>query len=428
MSDFDYYEILGISKDADENQIKKAYRKMARKWHPDRNPDEAEKSGEMFKKIGESYEVLSDPNKRKIYDMHGKKGLEENGFDFDSSNLTEVLKEMFGMGSGMGQGMPGMPPGMFSGIGQGMPGMPPGMFSGMGEMHSGMGVDPRQEREMKKQKHVLVAECELTLEQIYSGKTITNDAKRNIYCESCDGTGSQDKKKKKCSECNGQGRVVKMRKIGPGFMQQQILPCEKCEATGECVDKLNKCKKCNGSGHTKERFSYTFVIPPGFDEDKIIIEDEGNEYEQYVRGDIIVVIKVSDHDVFERNVNPMIHISMKVELSLVDILCGFTKKFKFLDSKEYSIQSDETTMLNKMKIIKGKGMPYGDGEYGDLVVRFMLKKEKIPKLTKEQKTAIRDSFGGEPKEDIDSDTVLELEEMPHATSSRHEASPECCIM
>ena len=260
MTEIDYYEILEITRDADSDEIKKAYRKMALKFHPDRNQGDKE-AEEKFKQINEAYQVLSDDEKRRMYDRYGKEGVNNmggfGGFSggFDDINLGDIFESFFGGGG----------------------------FSGTSRKKS---VDP----------YPLDTETMVTLSFKEAVFGVSKELKYKIKkpCETCDGTGSKDKKKEKCSHCGGSGKFARRQ----GFMSY-IQTCSHCGGTGEIVK--NKCHDCHGAGFSEESIEVKFDIPKGVDTGlKIRLADKGNISKTGEKGDLYVNIRVKEDKHFVR--------------------------------------------------------------------------------------------------------------------------------
>ena len=207
-----YYDILGVSPDATETELKKAYRKQALKYHPDKNPD----AGDKFKEISQAYEVLSDKDKREIYDEFGEQGIKEQGGGRGGGGFSSPM-DMFNM--------------FFGGGGGGGPGMSNG-------------------RSRAKTKPI-VHKLGVTLEDLYNGKKKKLAANRDLRCGDCDGKGGT--KVETCGDCRGRGMKVMTKQIGPGMMQQMQAPCNKCATRGEVVDPASTCKKCKGKGTVRDK-------------------------------------------------------------------------------------------------------------------------------------------------------------------------------
>jgi len=224
----DYYSVLGVSKDASPQDIKNAYRKMAVKYHPDKNPDNKEEATEKFKDISEAYQVLSDNEKKEIYDKYGEEGLKQTGHEENGMDINDLFRSMFG-----------------------------------------------QEEDEEISPINIVKEC--TLEELYKGFITKETIDRCSLCKKCDGTGSVDCKEHKCTECNGVGNIAKIMQRGP-MIQRFLEKCSKCKGSGS--DELfEKCKNCKGTRLVKESIELEFKVNPGaFGRTGIVLENVGMKY------------------------------------------------------------------------------------------------------------------------------------------------------
>ena len=255
----DYYEILEITREANSDEIKKAYRKLALKYHPDRNQGDKE-AEEKFKEINEAYQVLRDENKRRMYDRYGKEGVNNAGFGgfsggFEDINLGDIFESFFGGGG----------------------------FSGTRRQKS---VDP----------YPLDTETIVTLSFKEAVFGVSKELKYKIKkpCETCDATGSKDKKKESCSHCGGSGKFARRQ----GFMSY-IQTCPHCSGSGEIVK--NKCSDCHGQGFVEESIEVKFDIPKGVDTGlKIRLAEKGNISKTGEKGDLYVNIRVKEDKHFVR--------------------------------------------------------------------------------------------------------------------------------
>lgn len=351
-----YYDVLGVEKTATLEEIKKAYKKLAIKWHPDKNPDNVEEAESKFKELSEAYEVLSDSEKRKIYDTHGIEGLRNGGFSGPSSGFMEdLIRQMFG----------------------------------------GHGDDDDDDIPPVE----ITEDC--TLEDLYNGKVVKKKIARHSLCQDCEGTGCEDKIDHTCKKCNGNGIIIKMIQMGP-MIQQIRENCKDCNGDG--IDKhTKKCKKCNGIKAIKEQYEVNFEIPKGAfanPREPIVIENVGNEIplnersktRGKSRSDVVVHINELKHSTYKRmfvikNIKESIDpadLLMDLEIDLAESLCGFQKKIKHIDDKELVFDHDTLLKENDIFKVKNKGMPrVGENSYGDLYVNIKVKYPKeIPNSIK----------------------------------------------
>ena len=352
-SDTEYYDILGVPKSASENDIKKSYKKLAKKWHPDKNPNNKEEASETFKKIAEAYEILSDEKKRSVYDEHGKEGLDQNGMGVNPEDLLSKLNEMFGNGMDMsGMGFPGM------------------SFPGM---RNEPGVQP------------VKCVVELSLKEIFTGKNIKKEIQRSSACQKCNGTGYKDKKLHDCDKCKGRGQVVMMKQIGPGMIQQIQAVCPQCKGSKSFnSDRSLVCSTCDGNRIVHEVVQIEFKVPPGVsDSTNIKIENKGNVVLDgnlnNSRGYVIAIISEEDDEVFKRgfeflNIRSPANLLVVIKLSLAEALSGFRKTITYFDEKIIVIENKDNQIItpNTIWVILNKGLPYEKNKHklGDLFVKF----------------------------------------------------------
>ena len=336
----DYYEILGVPKDSSVADIKKAYRSMALKYHPDRVPEAEKKvAEERFKEISEAYGVLSDPAKKQTYDQFGHEGIDRSytsediyrGADFSSvfggeSDLGDILGRMFGAQFDMGGG------------------------SGRGSRRS--------------RGHDVQYEVELTLEEAYNGIKKEIKFPRHEHCKKCDGTGAKaGTALKTCSSCQGQGQVV----MANGFFRM-AQTCPKCHGAGKII--TENCPECSGKGMVRVMRTVEIKIPPGVDNDsQLRVRGEG-EGGSGGNGDLFLFIKVKDHSVFERHGQDL---KMDLPVSFAKAALGGEEKIKTL-KEEVVMKIPEGTQSGKVFRMRGQGMPdvHGGHEFGDLYVRVMI--------------------------------------------------------
>ena len=272
----DYYEILGISKSATIDEIKKAYRGLAMTYHPDRVPPDQKKEAEgRFKEISEAYAVLSDDKKRSLYDQYGHSGIDQRYSTediFRGADFSSIFEEAFGGGGG------GFGGNIFEEI-----------FSGA-DIFGGGGGGRKQRRGRD-----LQAEAEITLEEVVSGTEKTFQLNRHELCSMCGGSGAKPgSKKTTCSYCRGQGQVS----VSHGFFHL-TQTCSKCGGEGKIV--TTPCPKCAGQGHVKVPRKISVKIPAGVDTgSQLRVRGEGEETEGG-QGDLFVLIKVRRHPFFERH-------------------------------------------------------------------------------------------------------------------------------
>jgi DnaJ family protein A protein 1 len=323
-----YYDILGVSPDASEADLKKAYRKMALKFHPDKNPD----AGDKFKEISQAYEVLSDAKKRAIYDEGGEQAIKE--------------------GMGRGGGGFSSPMDMFN------------MFFG-GGMGGGMGGSQRSNK-----SRPIIHKLGVTLEELYNGKTRKLAVTRDVKCDDCDGKGGSNVLK--CDGCNGSGVKVIRKQLGPGMIQQIQSPCGDCGATGEKIDPAKRCKKCSGKKTTKDKKILEVVVDKGIgSKHKFFFYGDGDHEPGKEPGDVIIQLEEKPHDVYQRHGKDL---ATKMDITLAEALCGMKKVLKTLDDRRIVISTKpgEVVKHGDIKMVEGEGFPTHRDPFnkGRLIVIF----------------------------------------------------------
>ncbi|POR33010.1 DnaJ protein [Tolypocladium paradoxum] len=335
--EIDLYELLSIQKDASQDQVKKAYRKAALKYHPDKVPEEQRQESEVkFKEITQAYEILSDDQKRHLYDTHGMAAFDgsRGGPGGPEVDLNDILSQMFGFNMG-GPGGPGGP---------GVPRRPR--------------RGPDEEQEYK-----------VTLEELYKGKTVKFAANKQVLCGQCKGSGGKEKAKPTlCERCKGIGMVEAIRQIGPGMMRRETVMCDHCQGSGNFFKEKDRCKKCKGKRTVQEKKALEIYIPRGsMQGERIMLEGEADQYPDQIPGDIVFTLTEEPHDIFSRLGNDL---SAELKVTLAESLTGFSRVvLKHLDGRGISIERPRGKILRPGDCIKieGEGMPMKRGEAkGDL--------------------------------------------------------------
>jgi len=374
-----YYELLEVSKTATTDEIKKAFKRLALKWHPDRNLNNRDEADEMFKTINKAYQVLIDERKRQIYDMSGEEGLEGGG----------------GMENPFGGGMPAHFADLFGGMFGGMSGMSQNV-----QMNSNgvrMGKAPPKEIQVK-----------VSLEDIYNGKTISQTVKQITKCMDCNGIGTVNPVDiLTCNICSGKGKIMKVHRMG--HMIQQILQdCYKCGGRGKSIKAGAECVKCRGHKSIGIPKTLDFYMKPGSATgDKYILKGDGDWNSAFSEpGDVIfVIIEVSSAtEKFTREGDNLI---LKKNISLIDALCGTTFIIKQLDGRKLKVSYDEIINPDEIMKIEDEGMPMKNNQYekGDMIIRFNV---MFPnKLSNERKAYIKKILPKHHKQIWDTDMEIE---------------------
>jgi molecular chaperone DnaJ len=335
-----FYEVLGVERSADEGGLKSAFRKLAMKWHPDRNP--GDKSSEVrFKEINEAYEILKDPDKRAAYDRFGHAAFEHGGpggpagfgADFGSA-FSDLFEGIFGMGAGRGR-------------------------SGRER-----GADLRYNMEIR-------------LEEAYSGKTAHVRIPTSVTCESCSGSGAKaGTRPKACPSCGGQGRI----RHAQGFFTLERT-CPSCQGRGQVID--NPCQACSGSGRVTRERTLSVNIPPGVEDGtRIRLAGEG---EAGVRGgptgDLYIFLSIAGHPFFQRE-GADLH--CRVPISMVTAALGGEFEVPTIDGTNTRVKVPEGTQSGRRFRVQGKGMPVlRSKQAGDMYIQVLV--ETPQKLTKRQR-------------------------------------------
>lgn len=338
----EYYKLLGVTKDSSDKDIKKAYRKMAMKHHPDKGGDE-----KLFKQISEAYDVLSDPEKRDLYNKYGKEGVESGG---GGRGADDIFNMFFG--------------------GEGRRGRNRGPSKGEDVVHP----------------------LNMSLENLYNGKKVklSINRQRVKYPEGM----SKESAVSTCTACGGRGFVLKMHQIGPGMIQQMQARCSNCSATGKIFKK--------GVKVVKEKKILEVYIEKGMkDNQKITFSGEADEAPGQLPGDVIFVVKEKEHDLFKRKGADLI---MEKDISLRQALTGFKFPLKHLDDRILIIESKpgEVIKPNSLKAVADAGMPIHKRpfEHGRLFIYF---KVVFPvNMTPSQLKVLRSAL---PQTDLDDEEL-----------------------
>ncbi|MCE9590267.1 MAG: molecular chaperone DnaJ [Planctomycetes bacterium] len=345
----DYYEILSVERTVETEEIKRSYRKLAMKYHPDRNPGDQEAEAK-FKEAAEAYEVLSDPDRRQRYDQFGHEGLRSTpGHDFSRMDPNDIFS-MFGFGDVLEQ-----------------------MFGGGGAARGGRG----------QRGYDLETQVVISLEDVARGIETEIEFTRKDFCPTCDGSGAKPGSKPvACVTCGGQGKVAQS---GLGGMFRMVVTCPACRGAGMIVK--DKCADCKGAGRKPKKRKLSVKIPPGIHDGQAIrVPGEGEPGVQAgPRGDLHVVVRVEEHKLFSREDD---HLILKMPVSFAQAALGAKVKIPTLDG-ETEVEIKPGTQHGAILRVDDKGLPnLRNGHHGDLAVLLLV--EVPTKLSAKQRKLLEE--------------------------------------
>lgn len=369
MAKRDYYEVLGVDKSASANDIKKAYRKLAIKYHPDKNPGDKE-AEEKFKEAAEAYSVLSDPDKKARYDQFGFEGVNGaagggfSGAGMDMNDIFSMFGDIFGGRGGFGG---------FGGFGGGSAGT-----------RKFRGADQR-------------VKVKLNLQEIASGVTKKFKLKKYVTCSHCGGSGAEGNATETCPDCKGTGRVTRTQQSFFGMMRTEV-ECPRCSGLGKIIK--DKCKECGGDGVVLGEEVVEVQIPAGvMDGMQLSMRGKGNAGKQNgIPGDLLILIEEEAHPTLVRDENDLIY---SLLLDIPTATLGGFAEIPTIDGRA-KVTIDPGTQPGKVLRLRGKGLPTLNGYgKGDIVVNISV---YIPEtLSKDEKKSIenfRNSENFRPSESI----------------------------
>jgi len=369
------YETLNVPKGSDPKAIKKAYRKLAMTHHPDKGGN-----ADKFKEITKAYEILSDPEKRKVYDEYGEEGLEGGGGGGGHSH-----SDIFDLFTG-GQGRRGGP--------------------------------------RRKQKgEDVVFPLKVSLVDLYNGTSKKLRLTKNVLCKDCDGEGGSGVHI--CRDCKGQGVKLIIRQLGPTMIQQMQAACQPCRGTGKIMAEKDKCKSCIGQKTQKEKKTLEVFVSKGMKHgQRVTFSNEADEAPNTVPGDVVVVLQQKDHPIYRREGS---HLFMKKKISLVQALCGFEFTITHLDKRTLVVRSEKGKLYKPgdFNAIRDEGMPTHKNPYvrGNLYVEFEVEfpspKDLTPDVQKTLKKILPSPDKMELNDDEYEEVSLELVDI-EAEKKRHQ--------
>lgn len=334
----DYYQTLGVEKNASKDELKKAFHKLAHKYHPDKNNGDDAK----FKELNEAYQVLSDDKKRQQYDQFGTADFSGygganpygqaggfEGFDFDMGDLGDIFGDFFG-----------------------------------GNMRG-------NSRSTKRRGRDIATEINLTFKEAIFGSEKVIRIKKRAKCDTCEGSGGdKNAGEETCNECKGSGHIVKIRRTILGAIQERVV-CEKCDGIGKITKK--KCKTCSGHGFEEKQIEFTINVPAGSSNGDTLRLSGGGEYaKRGESGDLYITLRVGTHAGVERDGYNLVY---NLSISVTDAILGGSKELELIDGKE-NIKIAEGSHHGNTVTISGRGIPHPHGSRGNAIVRIHI---DIPK-------------------------------------------------
>lgn len=341
-----YYDLLGVEKSANDAELKKAFRKKAQEYHPDKPTGDAEK----FKAVNEAYSTLSDKQKRQQYDTFGKAGAQAGAGGFGGGGFD------------------------FSGFQQGAG----GFEFDLGDIFSqfgGFGGGQRRHR-----GNDISVDVTISFKESVFGVQKEFSLHKDIACRDCEGTGAHKKKTKTCTECNGNGRVVKVQQTMMGNIQRQVH-CSACDGRGQVPEE--NCHTCKGAGVIKDKETISVKIPAGIEHgQQLRLSGRGEAYPGGEHGDLYILVRVTPDTRFEKEGKD---IFTTMNISLSEAALGATKKFDTLDG-QVTIKVPAGSKTGKQLRVKDRGVVITENKRGDMYVQLEIEVPK--KLSKEQKQAL----------------------------------------
>ncbi len=349
----DFYKILGVARSATDAQIKKSYRKLSMKYHPDKNSGSKE-AAEKFQDVAAAYETLSNKDTRRIYDQSGEEGVRRNAANAGGGgggDPFDLFSHFFGGGGGGGRR---------------------GGRGGGGQRGPDMVVD-----------------VPVSLRDLYVGRSVEVEVRAQALCSHCRGTGADDEDGvQECTRCRGQGMIMTVHQLAPGFVQQVQQPCPICGGQGKTIKK--KCHKCGGSKVERGRKTVDLWIEPGMkDGDTVEIDAAADEHPDKSAGNVVFRLRAIQHPVFTRQGDDL---RADLRISLKDALLGFKRTLTHVDGHAVVVERTGVTQPGAVITIPGEGMPRHQqgSEAGALHVTIIV--DFPGELTEEQKKGFSGVF------------------------------------
>ena len=360
----DYYEILGVDKNASDEEIKKAYRKMAKKWHPDANPDNRKEAEEKFKEVGEAYATLSDPQKRKMYDQFGTSGPGGSGFGgfngfngFNGGTYTYSTS-----GFGFDDVVDDFVSSIFGG--------------GFGRSaRSAAANGPRKGNDLR-------YTVDINFEEAFTGTHKEIVINKNEKCDTCHGTGAKPGTSvQTCSVCHGTGKVKKNQSLAGFATIQTVVTCENCRGTGKVIP--TPCETCKGKGTVRKQVTLNVEIPAGIDNEQTLVVQEKGEpgVNGGPYGDLYVTVRVKKSNIFTRNGD---NVECTIPITITQATLGANIKIPTVTGEEEEFTIPDGTQSGTKFTLKNKGFKkIHSNTSGDLI--FTVQVQTPKRLTKEQR-------------------------------------------
>ena len=358
----DYYEVLGVNKNATDDELKKAYRKMAKKYHPDANPDNKEEAEKKFKEVNEAYETLSNPQKRRMYDQFGTadpQGFGGAGGPFGGGNYTYSTSGFDGFGD-------------FGDLGDIFSSFFGGGFGGRQSARKNNG--PRKGADLN-------LNMDITFEDAFLGVEKEVVINRNETCEHCHGTGAKPGTNPiKCPDCHGTGQVTQVQNTILGQVQT-TRTCGKCHGTGEVITEV--CEFCKGKGTIRKQPKIKVKIPAGIDDNHtVVLRGEGDPGSKGgPKGDLYITLRIKKHSIFTRKGN---NVLCDIPITMTQAALGAELEIPMVDGSKEKYKIPEGTQTGTRFTIRNKGVKYVNStSEGDFV--FTVQVQTPKRLTKEQR-------------------------------------------
>ena len=362
-----YYDILGVNKNASEEEIKKAYKKLAIKWHPDKNMNNKEEANVKFKEISEAYQTLSDPSKREIYDNYGEEGLKNNGNMGGGTpfNSPEDIFKMF--------------------------------FGGRSSSFEDNFFQNNHPRQNKKTESKMI-HIPVTLKECYNGSKKKISLKIKKLCKNCNGFGGLNMKP--CNDCNGKGIKIIDKMFGPGMIQRTHIQCNTCNGNQKIASQI--CNTCSGNGKMNIEKVFLLTIEQGSNNnEEIIFKNEGDENINEENGDIVFILKEENNNLFTRIGNDVIY---NHTITLGDSIIGINTTIELINGEKITFKEENIMPHNSYTFFKNKGFPIKNeiNSYGDLYIVYNIKyPNKI--LNNQEKDAIKKILDTTSNDNINND-------------------------